>query len=793
MPLRHDSGRTARGTSMRQLHAQLQFLTGQAFSILDVLPESSLAEKITSIVLDSVSLGYSPVFSPLFGKLRQQIEGLDTSEVNVVVFGGGTGLSNIVGGDSRRRDWAEHPFTGLKTLFPNLCSVVCVTDDGGSTGELLKDLPLIALGDLRHVLVSSIREGRLVRLYDLDKAATLRCAVALHGLFNYRFISRPVSAHQLLLDTDVVLEDIPPPLLAYLRELTASLFTDPRLMSALDRPQCLGNLFLAAAICRFLPASPENPDPAASRESVHEATLRGLADLAGRLGARSDAVLPCTTAPSELRVLYGNGVLVTSEEKSSRARRGYPVDRVLVDFCQPPVLPDQVLRAIDEADIILFAPGSLYTSIIPILQVPGLAGAIRVNRRALKMLIANIWVQSGETDAARDAPERKFYVSDLIRAYHRNIPGGVHDLFSHVIALDMTDIPGSILQRYALENKEPIYIDRNRVRSLGFGSIEARVFSENLLHQRSAIQHDSDAIARAVKGLWALQQAGYSRTPECREPLPVADFPDPVPRSGRQAPCLRYAGLQSRMKALTIDALDGAVQPHSLSADREKQVRDWMTEVLWLHPDIPVAHLDYIRGITLVARASWQRQQRWDNVYSFYDPEDCYIKIRDDQAATLNQFERAFLVGLGQSLLGNYAEEKTMDDLRLGGEVVGRLFRLQVRPEQELVSWLEPDDISVYLGLSRMRLLTGSQRTYIRTVNLGEGFTPPGLFFGLFYSWYLDNRFAANIEYKMSIMRHPCAELIPEQIRISNRRQQTITFFRERIFRQLIPFPVDTE
>ena len=168
-------------------------------------------------------------------------------------------------------------------------------------------------------------------------------------------------------------------------------------------------------------------------------------------------------------MLYSNGVLVTSEYKSGKAQRGYPVDRVLIEFSRPPYLQPEVVQLVQQADIILFAPGSLYTSIIPLLQVPGMAEAVRNNATGLKVLVANIWVQKGETDATRDAPDRKFYVSDLIRAYHRNIPGGVDDLFSHVVALDMSDIPGSVLQRYALENKEPIYVDRGRVRAMGFG------------------------------------------------------------------------------------------------------------------------------------------------------------------------------------------------------------------------------------------------------------------------------------------------------------------------------------
>jgi hypothetical protein len=146
-----------------------------------------------------------------------------------------------------------------------------------------------------------------------------------------------------------------------------------------------------------------------------------------------------------------------------------------------------------------------------------------------------------------------------------------------------------------------------------------------------------------------------------------------------------------------------------------------------------------------------------------------------------------FLVALGQSLLGNYAQKKEMIDLLSQDDIVGRIFRLKLREREQLVSFLEPEDIETYLQLSRMHRSQQEGHLYTRVVNPGEGFTPPGLFFGLFYAWYLDNRFAANIEYKMSIMRNAISDLIPEQVRIVDRRSETIRFFRERIFRQRTP------
>ena len=222
--------------------------------------------------------------------------------------------------------------------------------------------------------------------------------------------------------------------------------------------------------------------------------------------------------------------------------------------------------------------------------------------------------------------------------------------------------------------------------------------------------------------------------------------------------------------------------------ERERQwLLERMAEIVWLHPDIPTEHLRYLRGITLVAPESWKRCQEWDNIFSFYDPVDQRIKIRQDLTVHLSRFEMVFLVALGQSLLGNYAEDKRMVDLHAGSEIVGRLYRLKVRPEEERCCFLAWEDLDTYLQLCRMHPSRLEERLYTRAINPNEGFTPPGLYFGLLYAWYLDNTFAPNIEYKMSIMRHSFSDLIPEQVRIADRRRRTIQFFRERVFRQRLP------
>ncbi len=59
---------------------------------------------------------------------------------SIVVIGGGTGLSTML--------------RGLKQYTSNLAAVVTVTDDGGSSGRLKRDMGVLPPGDIRNCLVA---------------------------------------------------------------------------------------------------------------------------------------------------------------------------------------------------------------------------------------------------------------------------------------------------------------------------------------------------------------------------------------------------------------------------------------------------------------------------------------------------------------------------------------------------------------------------------------------------------------------------------------------------------------
>jgi len=740
-------------------------------SPLDLLPQLDLREKIVDLVLRGVPENVHGLARHHLLDLRQALVAGDVKEVRVVVFGGGTGLSNIVGGDSRREGWGKNPFVGLKEIFPQTRSVVCVTDNGGSTGELLKDLPLSALGDLRHVLLSSMVSGNLQKRYNVDAFAAKKIAAVLAAIFNLRFSSpldRQSSQFQVILDWLLVL---PQGLQQHLRYLLAFLLDDPRLAATLRRAHCLGNLLLAAAVYREIDR--EFPEERLEREPeiMHPAILRGINSLGRVIGACERAVLPCTSTPAQLRVRYTNGVEILGEHKLEHSRRGFPVESVSVDFCDAIRVYDEVLKEVAAADILILAPGSLYSSIIPVFKVPGLAEAVRSNRKALKVLIANLWVQAGETDLSLADPERKFHVSDMIRAYEKNIPGGIDGLFNEVLCISLGDIPASVLQRYAVEGKVPIFVDRQSVADEQYLPLECGVYSREALLERGVIQHDPDVLAMAIKGLYNGRGCFALSRDEEHKVQAILDTHVVM----AILPCHRYAAISRRLDSLVFTHHGEGTPPD------HNYLRAALAEILWDHPIIPLAHLDFFQEISSIDAGVWNRDQQWDNVFSFYDPEDGAIKIRADQLAVRQKLEVALMIALGESLLGNYAAGKEMVDVDIDGVTLGRAYHLHLRPESSRRCFLSALELRGFLSLARM-CATDRELHYTRLVNKDEGFTPPGLLMGLMYAWYIDNRLASHIEYKMSVMKINHTDLIPEQLKMAERRKMMIAFFRDVIF-----------
>ena len=104
-------------------------------------------------------------------------------------------------------------------------------------------------------------------------------------------------------------------------------------------------------------------------------------------------IVPATVANLKLSARLKDGEMVYGE--SNIGERGGEIDQLFTVPSDAQAHPLAV-EAIRDAQLIVIGPGSLYTSILPNLLVPGIAKAI-YNSKAAKVYICNVATQIGET------------------------------------------------------------------------------------------------------------------------------------------------------------------------------------------------------------------------------------------------------------------------------------------------------------------------------------------------------------------------------------------------------------
>lgn len=209
---------------------------------------------------------------------------------------------------------------------------------------------------------------------------------------------------------------------------------------------------------------------------MEEDFSRAVERAASLLAARG-RVLPATLQDVSLLARFADGSRVVGESRIPAVRRA--IRRVSLVPSKVRALPE-ALEAVERADRIVIGPGSLYTSLIPILLVEDLVEAV-VRSRARVMLIMNLMTEPGETDG--------YSASDVVLAVRRHAPG----LPIHDVLINDAPIPGDLATRYAESGAVPIKADPRLIRSLG-----CRPIGRDLLRPGAKIRHDPVKLARAI-------------------------------------------------------------------------------------------------------------------------------------------------------------------------------------------------------------------------------------------------------------------------------------------------------
>lgn len=177
-----------------------------------------------------------------------------------------------------------------------------------------------------------------------------------------------------------------------------------------------------------------------------------------------------------------DGTEIRGESKIGSHHNIHPgkIKRVMLD--KPSVKPiKQAIEAINEADVIVLGPGSLYTSIIPNLLVEGIVEAI-AESRATKVYVCNIMTQPGETE--------EYTVSDHINAIYSHTGRQLID----ICIVNRSKIKPEILKKYKDDGSGQVEVDYAKIKRLGIRIVEKDMVNV----QKDLVRHNSDILAQTI-------------------------------------------------------------------------------------------------------------------------------------------------------------------------------------------------------------------------------------------------------------------------------------------------------
>jgi uncharacterized cofD-like protein len=202
-------------------------------------------------------------------------------------------------------------------------------------------------------------------------------------------------------------------------------------------------------------------------------------------------VVPITLEQSKLVIKEKNGRQTKGEHRVDVMN--FRSKRPKVWLEPTPKLNPEAEKAILEADVIVIAPGDLYTSLAPALVVPGVREALKKSP-AKKAYIVNLVNKPGQTDG--------FRVSD----YPAEIERFVGAKFLNYVIYNSEKPSSYLLRKYTRDGENPVEADL-----VGLIKKHYHVRGANLLAdkawenpskkdkiKRSLIRHDPDKLARQI-------------------------------------------------------------------------------------------------------------------------------------------------------------------------------------------------------------------------------------------------------------------------------------------------------
>lgn len=180
-------------------------------------------------------------------------------------------------------------------------------------------------------------------------------------------------------------------------------------------------------------------------------------------------VIPLTEDNVTLMAKMKDGKVIEGEHHITETKG--KIEKVY--YKEKPEVNKEALKAIKEADLILFSMGSLYTSIIPNLLIKDIVDEIDKSKAKI-MYVCNMMTQPGETD--------NFKVSDHVEKLNKYL--GKRKL--EIVVANNAKIDKKMAKFYeTTEQKDPVILDKE--------NIDIKVIEDNYIYitDNNLLRHDN--------------------------------------------------------------------------------------------------------------------------------------------------------------------------------------------------------------------------------------------------------------------------------------------------------------
>ena len=199
-------------------------------------------------------------------------------------------------------------------------------------------------------------------------------------------------------------------------------------------------------------------------------------------------VIPVTLENVRLAMSYDDGEVVAHEGVIDGM--SFKAGQRPTVFTQPrATINSEAKECIEDADIVVIAPGTLHTSTLPLLAIDGVVDAIAQSQGTV-VYICNLVTNNGQTDG--------YMVHDFTDEIMRYGKG--NELLD-VVLYNTQKPPRDVRSLYEKEGEYWVDCDSSELNKRSFKAIGVDILSSVAL-EKKLIRHDSDAVARMLMKLY---------------------------------------------------------------------------------------------------------------------------------------------------------------------------------------------------------------------------------------------------------------------------------------------------